>query len=286
MAFGLSLHPPPPFPGSSFHPTPQPIFYCVALVMSFSPDALLDASMTLVRLRGTKSLRDPLVSQLVGEWVAHSPLAKARWAEATLDCHPSLIRNKLIVAVKQYAALLFPIGDFGLLMQLNIPKTGFRHISKFMTRRGAAHTAATGLKFPRPIPPLGEYLDTWKELAKPLELGPPVSVAEPPGSGRSWPLRSWVQYLQSRPPLVDTIDWPRPLTFIQRGDAYPCAGGSWTQLAITRETEAKVGAGGVQHHESPHHCPHRTLNQTQTPPRHTKSPRPHQGQEQAQEEEV
>ena len=31
---------------------------------------------------------------------------------------------------------------------------------------------------------------------------------------------------------MDTIDWTRPLTFIVRGDAYPCAGGSWTQLSI------------------------------------------------------
>ena len=66
----------------------------------------------------------------------------------------------------------------------------------------------------------------------PLELGPTVSVAKPLVSGRSWPLRSWVQYLQSPPPLVDSIDWSRPLTFILRGDAYPGDGGNWTQLSI------------------------------------------------------
>ena len=44
-------------------------------------------------------------------------------------------------------------------------------------------------------PMCGEYVDTWKELAKPLELRPPVSIAEPLGSGCSWPLRPWVQYL-------------------------------------------------------------------------------------------
>ena len=31
---------------------------------------------------------------------------------------------------------------------------------------------------------------------------------------------------------METIDWTRPQTFIVRGDAYPCAGGSWTQLFI------------------------------------------------------
>ena len=29
-----------------------------------------------------------------------------------------------------------------------------------------------------------------------------------------------------------TIDWKGPLTFLLRGDAYPCAGGSWNQLSI------------------------------------------------------
>ena len=59
-----------------------------------------------------------------------------------------------------------------------------------------------------------------------------MSVADPPTSGRAWPLQLWARYIQWRPPLVDTINWKRPLTFLLRGDAYPCAGGSWTQLSI------------------------------------------------------
>ena len=55
---------------------------------------------------------------------------------------------------------------------------------------------------------------------------------DPPASGRSWPVHSWARYMQSRPRLVDINDWDRPLTFIVRGDAYPSAGGSWTQLSI------------------------------------------------------
>ena len=119
-------------------------------------------------------------------------------------------------------------------MDLNVPKGGFWHVSEFMTRRGGAYTAATGLPFPRPIPSLDRFTDTWKELVKPLALDRPVSVADPPTRGRSWPLQSWARYTQSHSPLVDTIDWKRPLTFLFRGDAYPCAGGSWTQLSIGR----------------------------------------------------
>ena len=177
--------------------------------------------MTLTRLSGAKSLRDPLVSQLLGEWVASSPLAKARWAEATEVGYPTLIRNKQKEAVKQYASMLFPAPHLiGLLMELNVTKTGYRHLSAFMTRRGLDYTAATGHEFPCPIPTRQAFLDTWKELVKALELRPPVTVSDPHASGRSWPIHSWARYIQSRPPLVDTIDWTRPLTFILRGDAY------------------------------------------------------------------
>ena len=62
--------PPPPF-----HTT---MFPCIALAMPFSRDTLTELNMTLVRLSGAKSLRDPVVSQLLGEWVASSPLARAR----------------------------------------------------------------------------------------------------------------------------------------------------------------------------------------------------------------
>ena len=127
--------------------------------------------MTLTRSSGAKSLRDPLVSQLLGEWVAASPLAKARWYEATEVAHLPVIRNKQIEAVKQYASVLFPAPEWiGLFMDLNVPKGGFRHVSAFMTPRGATYTAATGLPFRRPIPSCDRFMDTWKELIQPLAL--------------------------------------------------------------------------------------------------------------------
>ena len=198
--------------------------------------------MTLVLLSGAKSLLDPLVSQLLGEWVASCPLARARWSPATDVGYPSLIRTKQVEAVKQYASFLFLAPDFiGLLMDLNVTKTGFRHLSEFMTRGGIDYTAATGHTFPRPIPMWQAFFDTWKDVAKPLELRPPVNMDDPPASGRSWPVHSWARYIQSRPPLVDTIDWNRPLTFIVRGNAYSCAGGSWTLLSVGLLNDGKHG---------------------------------------------
>ena len=91
--------------------------------MPFSRDTLLQLSMTLTRLSGAKSLRDSLVSQLLGEWVASSTLAKSRWYEATEVAQLPVIRNKQIEAVKQYASVLFPAPELiGLLMDLKSPR--------------------------------------------------------------------------------------------------------------------------------------------------------------------
>ena len=79
--------------------------------------------MTLTCLSGPKSLRHPLVLQLLGEWVASYPLAKARWYPATKVAQLSVICNKQIEAVNQYASVLFPAPELiGLLMDLNVPK--------------------------------------------------------------------------------------------------------------------------------------------------------------------
>ena len=99
--------------------------------------------MTLTRLSGAKSLCDPFVSQLLGEWVASSLLDRGCWAATEITNLP-LIRNKHVEAVKQHASLLVPAPELiALLMDLNVPKLGFRHVSQFMRRRGSACTAAT-----------------------------------------------------------------------------------------------------------------------------------------------
>ena len=61
--------------------------------------------MTLTR--GAKSLRDPLVSQLLGEWVASLPLPNAWWYKVTEVAQLPFIYNTQVEAVKQYASVLF-----------------------------------------------------------------------------------------------------------------------------------------------------------------------------------
>ena len=98
----------------------------------------------------------------------------------------------------QYASFLFPAPDLlGLLGHSKVPKVGFRAVSEYMPRQGVAYTAATGYPFPQPTPSHNQFSDTWNEMAKPLEWRPPVSIADAPASGRSWPLQSWARYVQS-----------------------------------------------------------------------------------------
>ena len=154
LCWWVSWTPPLRLPAS---PTPlhTTMFPCIALVMPFSRDTLTELNMTLVRLSGAKSLRDPLVSQLLGEWVASSPLARTRWSEAMEVGYPSLIRTKQVEAVKQYASHLFRAPDLiGLLMDLNVPKLGFRHVSEYMSRRGCLH-GRNGPPVPPPHPHSG-----------------------------------------------------------------------------------------------------------------------------------
>ena len=54
-----------------------------------------------------------------------------------------------------------PLCHARLLVELNVPHTGFRHVSEFMTRLGGV----TGCLFPRSIPTRDKCLDTWKEMA-------------------------------------------------------------------------------------------------------------------------
>ena len=75
------------------HPTSHAHYHIAlspfsALVMPSSLDTLTELSMTLTWLSGTRSLRDALVAQLLGEVVASSPLAKARWSEVTEIGYP------------------------------------------------------------------------------------------------------------------------------------------------------------------------------------------------------
>ena len=188
--------------------------------------------MMLVRLSGPTSLWDRKCSDLLAPWMSSSPLIRARFTEAMDHAPLPAVHKTKLQAIRTYTEALFPAPYLiGLLLELGAARSGFRVLSEYITRRGDAYTARTGLPFPRPIPTRDQLDATWKSLTAPLTLCPVVECADPPSSGRCWPLRSWAQHVQSLPALCRSFDWTRRLTFVVRGDGYPCAGGSWSQLS-------------------------------------------------------
>ena len=119
------------------------------------------------------------------------------------------------------------------LFQVGAPPSGLRVLCGYISRRGNAYTARNGLPFPRPIPRRDQFDAMWKSLTALVALSPAVECADPPLLGVFWPSWSWAQYVHSRPALCQSIDWTLPLTSVSRGDGYPCAGGSWSQLSLS-----------------------------------------------------
>ena len=197
-------------------------------VMSYPPSVFTELNMMLVRLSGATSLRDSKCSDVLGQWMSSSPLIRARFTEAIDHAPLPAVHKTKVQAIRTYAEALFPAPYLiGLLLELGAPQSGFQVLIEYITRRGDAYTARTQLPFPQPIPTRDQFDATWKSLTAPLALSPPVECADPPSSGRCRPLR----FVQSRPALCQSIDWTRPLTFVVRGDGYPCAG-SWSQLSV------------------------------------------------------
>ena len=156
---------------------------------------------------GATSLRDSKCSHLLAQWMSSSPLTRARFSEAMDHAPLPAVHKNKVQAIRTYAEALFSAPHrIGLLLELGAPQSGFRVLSQYITRRGDAYTARTGLPFPRPIPTWDQFDATWKSLTAPLALSPPVECADPPSSGRCRPLQSWAQYVQSRPALCQSID--------------------------------------------------------------------------------
>ena len=63
-----------------------------------------------------------------------------------------------VQAIRTHADALFPAPYLiGLLLELGAPRSGFRVLYEYITCRGDAYTARTGLPFPRPIPTRDQF---------------------------------------------------------------------------------------------------------------------------------
>ena len=119
------------------------------------------------------------------------------------------------------------------MLNIRAPKSSWRTLSEVYTlRKLEYHRTVPSGPYSGPICTERAFQARWKELVAPVQLDDPVATVLPKAAGMSWPFASWVTCVLSRPGLVRSINRTFPLAFIVRGDAYPVAGGKWTQLTI------------------------------------------------------
>ena len=211
-----------------------------ATAQLYGPAVIVELSATLVRLSRASNLMDARVGHLLAQWSVSSPHYKARLGQATVEGGHNVLRAAKEAAIREYTeSLITPLGAMELVVALKALKSGFGALSEFFNRHGLQYSLKIGRPFPRPICTREAFDVEWQARCTLLELAPPVTADTRPSPRRSWPIASWVNYVQSRNALRDGIDWSRPLMFIVRGDAFPCARGSWSHLltwALRRST--------------------------------------------------
>ena len=143
-------------------------------VMSCPPSVFTRLNMMLVRLSRATILWDSKCSDLLALRTSSSPLIRARFSEAMDHAPLPAVHQTKMQAIRTYAEALFPAPHLiGLLLKLGAPRSSFRVLSEYITRRGDAYTARTGPPFRRPTPARDQFDATWKSLTAPLALPPP-----------------------------------------------------------------------------------------------------------------
>ena len=196
-------------------------------------------SKALRDLSGASTLKDKRVGHCLATWALSCPLARRQFNNAVQYVNTATSTRTTgeacKAAVEAYAASVLPPSAMcELVLNMRAPKSSWRTISELYTlRKMEYHNTIPGAPYSRPICTKQDSKAHWKELVASMELDPPVATMLPRATRISWPFASWVKYIVSGPGLVRSINCSFPLTFIVRGDAYPVAGGNWTQLTIS-----------------------------------------------------
>ena len=139
--------------------------------------------MIVLRLSGATSLRDRKRCDLLAQWMSSSPVSRARFTEAMDHTLLPAVGKTKVQAIRTYAEALFPSPyPIGLLLDLGAPRSGSRMLSTYITLRGDAYTARTGLPFPRPVPTRDQFDATRKSLTFSCVV-PPDGMCRPPVVG-------------------------------------------------------------------------------------------------------
>ena len=195
-------------------------------------------SKALWDFSGASNLKDELLGHYLATWALSCTLAQrqfnnvVQYVNSATSTHTTGEACK--AAAKAYtASLLPPTAMCELVLNTRAPKSSWRTLSELYTlRKLECHRTVPGGPYSCQICTERAFQARWKELVAPVQLDEPVATVLPKATGISWPFASWVTYFLSRPGLVLSINRKFPWTFIVRGDAYPVAGGNWTQLTI------------------------------------------------------
>ena len=209
-------------------------------------------SKALRDLSGASDLKNERVGHYLATWAISCPLARRQFNNALQYVNTATATQNTgeacKAAVEAYAASLPPPPPTAmceLVLNMRAPKYSWRTLSELYTlRKLEYHRAVPGGPYCRPNCTERDFQARWKELVAPVELDPPVATVLPKATGIPWSFASWVKYILSRPGLVRSINRSVPLAFIVRADAYPVAGGKWTQLTISLAWPAPLRAIG------------------------------------------
>ena len=199
-------------------------------------------SKALRDLIGASNLKDERVGHYLATWALSLPLAGQQFNNAVQYVNTATLtkprvrhaRPPLRHTLPPYSPPPPPTAMCEFVLNMRAAKSSWRTLLELYTLHNLEyHRTVPGAPYSRPICTERDFQARWKELVAPVKLDPPVATVLPKATGISWPFVSWVKYILSPPGLVRSTNRNFPLTFIVRGDAYPLAGGNWTQLTIS-----------------------------------------------------
>ena len=210
----------------------------------YTAEALASLTQCLLTATGSQSLADQTnptaIGDLLAQWATQSPAHRRHFNNALeAGAGRKWVNERTKMAVFTYAREIFPPRRAcQLLLELQAPMTkGFRVLSQYITTLNTPSWA-------RPVCSYNAFCEEYKALLAPLAPHPPVRSGE--HCGVSWPLESWIEYIQARPALHKGIDFKGPpgrpgLHLIVRGDGYPVAGGTFCNLCISLGNHGEDG---------------------------------------------
>ena len=119
-----------------------------------------------------------------------------------------------------------------LIVALGLSRAKYRHLLSFASAKQQAYFNATGVRVPNLFPGRRTVEDTWKGLTSACALESPTWCNNTVPI--SWQLEEWLESVQSQDAIWETVEKPQDgITLIIRGDGFPVAGCSWTQLNVS-----------------------------------------------------